>query len=93
MKKIAAGAVALLGAAAILLWHHQEQTVRHDLSFFAMDTPLTLSAYGSRAPQALREAEGAVRALERELSVTEAHSPIARLNAGKVIPVSESAVE
>ena len=90
MKKIVLGAL-LLVATALLFLHHREKSARHELSFFAMNTPVTLTAYGSSAPRALHEAENTIRAIEHELSVTILSSAVAKLNAGEPLPVSSTA--
>ncbi len=90
MKKYFFGAVVLL-AAALLFLRHRENWKRHELSFFAMDTPVTLTAYGPAAPRGLRDAEDAVRKIERELSVTMPTSAVARLNTGETLPAASAA--
>ncbi|MBP5212463.1 MAG: FAD:protein FMN transferase [Pyramidobacter sp.] len=91
MKKTVFVALALLAPVLLFAWRRSVNSMRHELSFFAMDTPVTLTAYGPAAPRALRNAETAVRALERELSVTLPQSAVARLNAGESLPVSSAA--
>ena len=90
MKKYVPGVLLAL-AVALLFLHHRGKSTRHELSFFAMDTPVTLTAYGSSAPQALREAESAIRAIECELSVTMPSSAVAKLNSGEPLSVSSAA--
>ena len=89
--KTAVALAALAAASALAIWRAREASRRSELNFFAMDTPVTLTAYGSAAPQALAESERAIRGLERELSVTVPGSAIARLNAGERIPADSAA--
>lgn len=49
-------------------------------SFFAMNTYMTMSAYGAQADQALSEAETLVRSLESQLSVTDQASEVYAAN-------------
>lgn len=57
---------------------------------FAMDTFMTMKAYGSEADTALEAAEARIRELEDELSVTKQDSDIARINSagGEAVTVS-----
>ena len=48
--------------------------------FFAMDTYMTMTAYGPHAEEAMKEAEARIRELEEELSVTREESDIYRMN-------------
>lgn len=63
--------------------------IRADVSFFAMDTYISMTAYGKGSNQALREAQDLIVDAERRLSVTDPQSEVYRLNhrsasAGKV---------
>lgn len=49
-------------------------------SFFAMDTIITLTAYGNSAPDAISAAEQRIKELEGTLSVTNEQSDIYRVN-------------
>ncbi|MBP5212271.1 MAG: FAD:protein FMN transferase, partial [Pyramidobacter sp.] len=84
-------AFAALAALAAVIWRYRGDSERSDLNFFAMDTPVTLTAYGRGAPEALREAERCVRALERELSVTDSRSAVSRLNSGEPVAADGTA--
>ena len=53
----------------------------YQTAFFAMDTYMTIQAYGSHAEDAAKEAERAVFALENKISRTRENTDIARLNA------------
>lgn len=57
---------------------------------FAMDTFMTMKAYGDGADKALEAAETRIFELESELSVTEADSDISRINSAKGAAVEVS---
>ena len=63
----------------------------YQTAFFAMDTYMTIQAYGSHAEDAAKEAERAVFALENKISRTRENTDIARLNAadGEAVQISE----
>jgi len=85
----AAGCAAVVLAAclaAFALVSRQREQHRAQETFFAMDTPVTLTAYGSNAVSGLAAARQAIAALEDEVSVTRPHSAVARLNAGGALP-------
>lgn len=50
--------------------------------FFAMDTFMSVKAYGKGAENAVTETEQYIRQLEDELSVTDVNSDISRINSG-----------
>lgn len=54
---------------------------RAESSFYAMDTRITVTAYGKARDEAARYAEKRIRELEKRLSVTDPASDIHRLNA------------
>ena len=90
---------ALLGAAAVLTvfpgcGENAPAHISAERDVFAMDTFMTMKAYGSRAETALEEAEQRIRQLEDELSVTSSDSDICRINSadGESVEVSEDAV-
>jgi thiamine biosynthesis lipoprotein len=62
---------------------------------FAMDTYMSLKAYGSNAEKALTEAENRITDLEKTLSVTSEGSDIWKLNhsGGKSVSVSDDTIE
>ena len=66
-------------AAVFLLSGCAERTA--DATFFAMDTVMSVRVWGADASDACATAQQTVQALERELSVTEEDSVLARLNA------------
>jgi thiamine biosynthesis lipoprotein len=87
-QKIMISAVILLAAlGGIFLWIRARNEQLHSVSFFAMDTPMTLSAYGPEAAKGLEAARRRIKQLEQELSVTDPASDIGRLNAAAGTPV------
>ena len=56
--------------------------------FMAMDTFMSLTAYGPRAEAALAAVEAETAALEKRISVTVPGSELARLNGGDRVPLS-----
>jgi thiamine biosynthesis lipoprotein len=62
---------------------------------FAMDTFMTMKAYGDGADKALEAAEARIHELEDELSVTKSGSDLARINSsgGEAVAVSDDAAE
>ena len=66
--------------------HSREQY--HTADFFAMDTSITFTAYGSDAQTAISAAEEKVTQLESLFSTTKTHSDIAVLNQTKTTAVS-----
>ena len=57
--------------------------------FFAMDTYMTLTAYGDNAEKALSEAQSEVERLDSLLNAEDKHSEIYRLNCEKKLTLSE----
>lgn len=82
---------------AVLLTSCGETTAHEpqSRSFFAMDTYMTITAYGENAETALEQAEKRVIALEKMWSVTDANSEIYAVNHsdGNPVPVSEETAE
>ncbi len=81
--------IVLAAIAALALFSRLARTrgeQPHTRAFFAMDTPVTLTAYGPLAPGALESTEKLIRRIENEISVTVSGSAVARLNAGEKIP-------
>lgn len=68
----------LLGAGCA----HQERadTQRADLSFFAMDTYISMTAYGKGGEEALQKAETWISQAEHRLSTTDTESEIYQIN-------------
>lgn len=63
------------------------------LSFYAMDTFMTITAYGSQAEQAVAEAEQYINALESKISRTREDSELSALAAGETTVLSEDTAE
>lgn len=64
-----------------------------EVSLFAMDTYMTLSAYGDSAEEALAAASREINRLESALSRTIAASDVSRLNAGETVTVQKETRE
>ena len=64
-----------------------------EVSLFAMDTYMTLSAYGDSAEEALAAASREINRLESTLSRTIAASDVSRLNAGETVTVQKETRE
>lgn len=89
----------LLGAAAVLTafsgcGERAPAQTSAERDVFAMDTFMTMKAYGSGAETALEEAQQRIKQLEDELSVTSEDSDIFRINnaGGEAVEVSADAV-
>lgn len=74
----------LLSGCGSMLLSEEEKTV----SLFAMDTHMTMTAYGNQAEEALDSAKGCIEELEKALSVTDENSEIYRVNHSKGSPVT-----
>ncbi|MBQ8961029.1 MAG: FAD:protein FMN transferase [Ruminococcus sp.] len=93
MKKFAAalicGALLLTGCSS----ENKEKASQeaHSRDIFAMDTFMTLKAYGDSAEEALSEAAVKITDLEKLLAVTDPESDISRINSssGEFVQVSE----
>lgn len=83
--------VLLLLAVIWLVWGRGDQPVQRQ--FFAMDTVMSLTAYGSHAGDALDEAVAEVNRLDGLLSTGKASSEISRLNALGRLVLSEDAAQ
>lgn len=83
----------VLAAACLLLAGCGVQ--KYTTDFFAMDTFMTITAYGREAEATAAEAERTINEMENQLSRTRTQSDIARLNAsgGEIIEVSEETME
>ena len=64
---------------------------KESATFTAMDTVVTLSAWGGGAGDALAKARQTIESLESELSVTDPASAVARANAGETVALGENA--
>ena len=87
MKKIACAALALLMLLSLTACGKTEEPVRQEL--FAMDTYMSLAAYGDGAREALTAAAREINRLEQELSRTVSASDVGRLNDSGSAVVSE----
>ena len=61
----------------------------YNCEFFAMDTVMTISAYGSKSESAVKAAQNEINRLDKLLSVQRENSEIYRLNRLKEMTVSE----
>ncbi len=86
-------ATLLVIAALCLLLTSCAVSRTESVSFFAMDTFMTLTVTGKDAPAALSQAKARILELERQLSVSDAESDIARLNANGAGEVSGETAE
>ncbi len=85
-KKIFIFAALLAAVALARASWRRAQDRRHSLSFYAMNTVMTLSAYGPHAEEGLQAARNRIVELERRLSVTDPNSDVGRLNASGGAP-------
>ena len=58
-----------------------QSQAKHQVDFFAMDTYMTITAYGTDGKSPLNQAKNEIKRVEREFSVTEENSTTAKLNA------------
>lgn len=67
----------------------------HTKEMYALDTIITITAYGDKAPNAIEAAEREILRLEKLFSVTDAESDISRINSadGGTVTVSEETAE
>lgn len=87
MKKIIAAA--LLAVLSLTGCAEQE----YSTSFYAMDTFMTITAYGSKAQQAATEAEQYINSLEAKISRTRKNSELSALAGGEPAELSEDTAE
>ena len=78
---------AVLAALLMYLSGCGVQSEPEQLSLFAMDTYITLAAYGDSADEALTAASREINRLEATLSRTIDTSDVSRLNAGEAVVV------
>lgn len=62
---------------------------KYDCEFFAMDTVMTINAYGSKSETAVKAAQNEINRLDKLLSVRKENSEIFKLNQSKKMTVSE----
>ncbi|MGN1338746.1 MAG: FAD:protein FMN transferase, partial [Oscillospiraceae bacterium] len=88
--RIPKSAEAIIAASALILTGCSVQPEKYTRDIFAMDTFMSLTAYGEQQPvqSALDEAVNRINSLEQALSVTLPDSDISRLNNAAGTPVS-----
>ena len=62
---------------------------KYDCEFFAMDTVMTINAYGSKSESAVKAAQNEINRLDKLLSVQKENSEIFKLNQSRKMTVSE----
>lgn len=62
---------------------------KYDCEFFAMDTVMTINAYGTKSESAVKAAQNEINRLDKLLSVQKENSEIFKLNQSKKMTVSE----
>lgn len=75
--------------AAVVLSSGCSLESKYDCEFFAMDTVMTINAYGSKSETAVKAAQNEINRLDRLLSVQNENSEIFKLNQSKKMTVSE----
>ena len=75
--------------AAVILASGCSLESKYDCEFFAMDTVMTISAYGSKSESAVKAAQNEISRLDKLLSVQNENSEIFKLNQSKQMTVSE----
>ena len=79
----------LIVTAAVILSSGCSLKSEYDCEFFAMDTVMSIKAYGSNSESAVKAAQNEINELGRLLSVQNENSEIYRLNHEKSMTVSE----
>ena len=90
MKRLACLLLACLTAMALAACGAKKP---QEISLFAMDTYMTLAAYGDSADEALTAASREINRLEATLSRTIDTSDVSRLNAGETVAVQQETRE
>lgn len=75
--------------AAVILTSGCSLESKYDCEFFAMDTVMTINAYGSKSESAVKAAQNEISRLDKLLSVQNENSEIFKLNQSKQMTVSE----
>lgn len=75
--------------AAVILASGCSLESKYDCEFFAMDTVMTINAYGSKSESAVKAAQNEINRLDKLLSVQSENSEIFKLNQSKEMTVSE----
>ena len=93
MKKKTLAAIALGATAMAAAFIFGSGSHPSTLSFYSMDTPVNMTAYGLKGEKALAAARARITELEREMSVTKDSSDVSRLNAGESVALCADAEE
>lgn len=75
--------------AAVILASGCSLESKYNCEFFAMDTVMTINAYGSKSESAVKAAQNEINRLDNLLSIQNENSEIFRLNQEKSMTVSE----
>lgn len=75
--------------AAVILTSGCSLESKYNCEFFAMDTVMTINAYGSNSESAVKAAQNEINRLDKLLSVQNENSEIFKLNQSKEMTVSE----
>lgn len=75
--------------AAVILTSGCSLESKYDCEFYAMDTVMTINAYGSKSENAVKAAQNEISRLDKLLSVQNENSEIFKLNQSKEMTVSE----
>ena len=75
--------------AAVILTSGCSLESKYDCEFYAMDTVMTINAYGSKSEIAVKAAQNEISRLDKLLSVQNENSEIFKLNQSKEMTVSE----
>ncbi|MGN1432154.1 MAG: FAD:protein FMN transferase [Ruminococcus sp.] len=79
----------LLMTAAVVLSSGCSLDSEYDCEFYAMDTVMTITAYGNKSESAVKAAQNEINELDKLLSVQNENSEIFKLNQSKEMTVSE----
>lgn len=79
----------LIVTAAVIISSGCSLNSEYKCEFFAMDTVMTINAYGSKSENAVKAAQDEINELDKLLSVQNENSEIYRLNQEKSMSVSE----
>lgn len=87
--KLLRKAYILIMTAAVVFSSGCSLESKYDCEFFAMDTVMTINAYGSKSESAVKAAQNEINRLDKLLSVQNKNSEIFKLNQSKKMTVSE----
>ena len=88
MKRLRKACILIMTAAVIFSSGCSLES-KYDCEFFAMDTVMTINAYGSKSESAVKAAQNEINRLDKLLSVQKENSEIFKLNQSKKMTVSE----